>query len=229
MFLAGLMRLSSIEVSELDRLLTSLLPELSGSVCLVNRQVNQISGWSVNIDLPHQHKHRTLKDISELILASELNEEAKRLAIDTFTLLAETEARVHQKKPEEIHFHEVGSLDSILDICLTCELFTRVSPGRFVVSPLPIADGSVTCAHGILPVPAPAVLELLEGIPICSFPGKGETITPTAIALLRTLGAEFGSWPDMTVEKQTLVYGSRVFPDAPNGTIFASGSNYAPI
>ena len=126
-------------------------------------------------------------------------------------------------KPEAVRFHEVGALDSILDICMACVLFTRISPARFVVSPLPIADGEVVCAHGVIPVPAPAVLELLEGIPVRPFSGEGETVTPTAIALLRSLGAMFGPWPAMLVEKQALVYGSRVFANAPNGTIFACG------
>ena len=93
-----------------------------------------------------------------------------------------------------------------------------------MVSPLPIADGEVVCAHGVIPVPAPAVLELLEGIPVRPFSGEGETVTPTAIALLRSLGATFGPWPAMLVEKRALVYGSRVFANAPNGTIFACGT-----
>ena len=117
-----------------------------------------------------------------------------------------------------------GALDSILDICMACVLFTRLSPARFVVSPLPIADGEVVCAHGVIPVPAPAVLELLEGIPVRPFSGEGETVTPTAIALLRSLGATFGPWPAMLVERRALVYGARVFANAPNGTIFACGT-----
>lgn len=155
-----------------------------------------------------------------------MNDAAKRLATGTFTLLATAKASVHGKKPEDIHFHEVGALDSILDICMSCELFTCLSPSRFVVSPLPLADGSVTCAHGIIPVPAPAVLELLEGIPVRPFPDEGETVTPTALALLRSLGATFGPWPVMRVERRALIYGSRVFTNAPNGAIFACGSGY---
>ena len=153
-----------------------------------------------------------------------MDEGPKRLASNTFTLLAEAEAAVHGMKPEAVHFHEVGALDSILDICMACTLFTRLSPARFVVSPLPIADGEVVCAHGVIPVPAPAVLELLEGIPVRPFSGEGETVTPTAIALLRSLGAAFGPWPAMLVEKRALVYGSRVFANAPNGAIFACGT-----
>ena len=100
---------------------------------------------------------------------------------------------------------------------MACVLFTRLSPARFVVSPLPIADGEVVCAHGVIPVPAPAVLELLEGIPVRPFSGEGETVTPTAIALLRSLGATFGPWPAMLVEKRALSTGRVFSPMRPTG------------
>ena len=224
MFLAGLLRMTELDEAETDRLLASVLPELAGAVRLTRRQVNRIGGWFADVSLPHQHEHRTLEDILGIIAGSGMDDEPKRLASDTFTLLAKAEAAVHGMKPEAVRFHEVGALDSILDICMACVLFTRLSPARFVVSPLPIADGEVVCAHGVIPVPAPAVLELLEGIPVRPFSGEGETVTPTAIALLRSLGATFGPWPAMLVEKRALVYGSRVFANAPNGTIFACGT-----
>lgn len=225
MFLAGLLRMTE-SGEELDGLLPAIAPDLAGSVRLVRRQVNHIGGWHAEVSLPHQHEHRTLADITAIIASSGLGEKAKGLAAATFTLLAQAEAAVHEKRPEDIHFHEVGALDSILDICLTCELFTRLAPARFVVSPLPVADGSVVCAHGVIPVPAPAVLELLEGIPVRPFPAEGETVTPTAAALLRALGADFGPWPAMRVHKTALVYGTRVFPDVPNGAVFACGTAY---
>lgn len=87
-----------------------------------------------------------------------------------------------------------------------------------------MCDGCIACAHGIIPVPAPAVVELLEGVPVRPFQGDGETVTPTAMALLRALGAQFGPWPSMRVEKQALVYGTRIFPNAPNGALFALGA-----
>lgn len=226
MFLAGLLRMTELEEAVLEERLCALLPDLAGSVRLVRRQVNHISGWHAQVLLPQQHEHRTLKDVTTLIATSGMNEAAKRLATDTFTLLAKAESAVHEKKPEEIHFHEIGALDSILDICMTCELFIHLAPSRFVVSPLPVADGSVFCAHGVIPVPAPAVLELLEGIPVRPFPAEGETVTPTAAALLRALGATFGPWPAMRVEKTALVYGTRDFLNAPNGAVFAYGMEY---
>ena len=106
---------------------------------------------------------------------------------------------------------------------MSCELFARLSLSRFVVSPLPVADGHVHCAHGIIPVPAPAVIELMEGVPVRPFAGQGETVTPTAMALLKALDAEFGPWPAMRVESRALVYGTKVFEGAPNGALFAFG------
>jgi uncharacterized protein (DUF111 family) len=223
MLLAGLLRMIEVSEAELGALLAGIMPELAGTLRLVRKQVNHIGGWHAEVNLPHQHEHRTLADITALIKASGMGEEAKALATETFTLLARAEAFVHEKKPEDVHFHEVGALDSILDICLVCELFAKLAPRRFVVSPLPMADGFVACAHGIIPVPAPAVLELLEGIPVRPFAGRGETVTPTAIALLRALGAEFGPWPAMRIEKRALVYGGKIFEDAPNGAIFVCG------
>ena len=223
-FLAGLLCMTGTTKEELEKDLTAIMPELSGSVRLVRREVNHIGGWHAEVSLPHQHEHRTLADILALIAACGLSEEGKELSSRAFTMLAVAEGAVHGRTPDQVHFHEVGALDSILDICMSCELFHRLSPSRFVVSPLPMADGFVHCAHGIIPVPAPAVLELMDGIPVRPFPGQGETVTPTAMALLRALNAEFGPWPAMTVEKKAIIYGSRVFEDAPNGAIFACGT-----
>lgn len=224
MFLAGLLKMTDTDPETLEPVLSSLAKELSGCLKLVSRQVQQISGWHAQVTLPHQHEHRRLTDITKLIDGSSMDKKAKALAINTFTLLATAEAAVHGKSPEQVHFHEVGALDSILDICLSCELFCRLNPLQFIVSPLPLADGHVQCAHGIVPTPAPAVLELLEDIPVCSFPGRGETVTPTAVALLRCLGAEFGEWPSMRLQQKAIVYGSRIFANAPNGTLFAMGA-----
>lgn len=231
MFLAGLLCMQAQPQDELDALTDGLLrglvpdraAELAGAVRLVPHSVQGIGGWQARVALPHEHAHRNLADVQALIRQSPLQERARKLALDAFGRVAHAEAAVHGKALDEVHFHEVGALDSIVDICLTCELFARLDPGALVVSPLPLADGSVTCAHGVLPVPAPAVLRMLEGMPVRPFPGEGETITPTAIALLQALRADFGPWPHMRVERCALVYGTRVFPHAPNGATFALG------
>lgn len=223
MFLTGLVCMTGMNEKELNQNLAAIMPELEGSVHLVRKEVHHIGGMHAQIDLPHQHEHRTLANVLNIIAASAMSEEGKNISSRAFTLLAEAEAAVHGSTPAEVHFHEVGALDSILDICMSCELFCHLAPSRFVVSPLPMADGFVCCAHGIIPVPAPAVLELIDNIPVRPFPGQGETVTPTAMALLKAFGAEFGSWPAMRVEKKALVYGTYVFDDAPNGALFAYG------
>lgn len=266
MILAGLLYLSGLHTrnaatNELDDLLATMpVPTLTGCVRLERRSVRHIAGWGCRIDLPHEHEHRSFADIAALIAASGMEPAAVTLALRTFSLLAEAEGRVHGLPAAEVRFHEVGALDSILDICLSCALFARLAPLRFVCSPLPIGDGGIRCAHGWIPTPAPAVLELLKGIPVCAFTGTpvqkrqhghpaehtdhaehhnehtgghdatvrvsgcGETVTPTAVALLKALGANFGPWPSMVVRDRALVYGSTLFDNAPNGTIWACGT-----
>ncbi len=225
MILAGLACLADLDDAALDALVEELgMPNLAGSVRLERRFVQGVAGWGCRVSLDPEHAHRSLGDISALIGKSDMVPAAKELAINAFTLLAEAEAKVHGKRPEDVHFHEVGALDSILDMCLAASIYVRLEPARFVCSPLPVADGGVHCAHGWLPTPAPAVMELLEGVPVYGFPGQGETITPTASALLRAMGAEFGPWPAMTVHARALVYGSRVFENAPNGAVWALGA-----
>lgn len=122
-----------------------------------------------------------------------------------------------------------GSLaGSASDICLAAALLDRIAPAALVCSPLPLCDGIVRCAHGILAAPAPAVQEMLGGIPVYGIPSTGETVTPTALAFLRTAGARFGSWPAMTVETVVRAYGGRLLPGVPNGAIFALGRSLLP-
>lgn len=220
-------------VEAANRLLADLLaplvrtvPALEGCLTLTRKEVAGIGGWHAEVHLPPEHEHRTLAHIRELIAGSGLAEGARRRAVDCFELLARCEAEVHGKSPDEVTFHEVGALDSILDICLACALFDRLAPARFVVGPLPLADGSVYCAHGHIPAPAPAVLALLGGVPVRPFAGDavaGELVTPTALALLRALACDFGPWPAFCVTGTALVYGTRVFPGTANGAVFAVG------
>lgn len=224
MMLAGLFAVSGLTDGDLAAMTRELrLPALDGALRVEERSLNGIAGYGCRIDLPHEHAHRTCADIAAVIGASAMPERARELALAAFSLLAEAEGEVHGQKPEEVRFHEVGALDSILDICLVCRLFAEISPARFVCSPLPLADGVVHCAHGTAPAPAPAVLRLLPGVPVRGFSGSGETVTPTALALVKSLGADFGPWPEMCVERTAISYGTKVFPDAPNGAVWALG------
>lgn len=224
--LMGLRPDSAEATAWLDALASGIMPELAGSLRLIRHQVNGIGGWQAQVDLPKTNIGRHLHDILAIIAQAGLSEKAREKAQNCFQLLADCEADVHDSSPAQIHFHEVGALDSILDICAVCALYVEIGSPRIVCAPLPLADGQIYCAHGWLPSPAPAVLQLLEGMPVCAFSGRhnvGELLTPTGVALLRALNAEFGPWPEFTIQKTAIVYGQRVFPGAANGVIFAIG------
>ncbi|MDR1677925.1 MAG: LarC family nickel insertion protein [Deltaproteobacteria bacterium] len=221
---AGLAHMVGLDQSGLDELLTALgLGALVGRVKLVQRVFSGITGQGLEVNLDPEHHHRTLDDIKTFISRANLSERAKSLALSAFTILAEAEGRVHNLSPSEVHFHEVGALDSLLDIGLAAALFDRLNPVRFTCGPLPLCDGTIQCAHGLLSSPAPAVSFLLEGVMICGLNSSGETVTPTGLSLLKSFGAIFGPWPAMTVERQALIYGSRFLPNVANGALFAYG------
>ena len=225
MMLAGLAAVAELSATDLEALVRELnVPALEGALKLEQRYVQNIAGMGCRIDLPQEHTHRNLADICAIIAASAMPDAAKESAVRAFTLLGRAEGAVHGKEPEQVHFHEVGALDSILDTCMVCRIFTLINPVSFVCSPLPISDGVIQCAHGHVASPAPAVLRMLEGIPVSSFSGTGETVTPTALSLLRALDAQFGGWPAMTVRTTAISYGSKVFENAPNGAIWALGT-----
>jgi pyridinium-3,5-bisthiocarboxylic acid mononucleotide nickel chelatase len=117
-----------------------------------------------------------------------------------FELLAEAEAKVHGSSPEEVHFHEVGALDAIGDIVSAASAFHQIHPDETLCSPVHVGCGTVRCAHGLLPVPAPATLELLRGIPAYSDGVRGELATPTGVALLRHFCTGFCPMPPLVME-----------------------------
>jgi uncharacterized protein (DUF111 family) len=221
---AGLARMAGFDDRDLDEALGALgLPELVGRVKVAPRLAGGISGWGLELSLPSEQRHRGLGDIGEFFAKSALTPAAKGLALESFRLLAEAEAAVHGSTPSEVRFHEVGALDSIIDAGLCSLLFDLISPDVFVSGPLPVCDGTVSCAHGLLPSPAPAVLRMLEGVPVRGIVSEGETVTPTGISLLKAFGAVFGPWPAMTVDAQAISYGCRTLPGVPNGAMFALG------
>ena len=221
MLVTGLSRLAKLSHSELSSVVDSIgLPSLHDVVSVQPHSVGGISGWQAKITLPHEHHHRTLTAITRLIEASALHPMAKQLAIDTFVYLGKAEATIHQIALEKVSFHEVGALDSILDICVSAAVFTKLAPANFYCSPLPICDGVIRCEHGLLASPAPAVQEMLRGVPVYGIESKGETVTPTALAFLRAAGAKFGKWPQAQIEDVVRAYGGRVLPGVPNGAMF---------
>jgi uncharacterized protein (TIGR00299 family) protein len=152
-------------------------------------------------DHDHGHHHRNLEDIVKIIDASGLSKSVKDKSKAIFLRLAEAEAKVHGCPVDEIHFHEVGAVDAILDIVGAVIGLDALKVGEVRASKLHLGSGFVDCAHGRLPVPPPAVVELLKGAPAYSSDVKGELVTPTGAAILSTLAAGFGPFPDMRIEK----------------------------
>ena len=148
-----------------------------------------------------QHEHRALNEIVTLIKEADLPDRVKERAIAVFRRLAEAEARVHGIPVDEIHFHEVGALDAVVDIVGCVMGLHALGVERVVASPIPLTRGYVETAHGRLPVPAPATMMLLEGVPVRGLDLEAETVTPTGAALLTTLADAFGPVPPMRVER----------------------------
>jgi uncharacterized protein (TIGR00299 family) protein len=147
----------------------------------------------------HHHEHRHLGDITRIIRTSTLAPEIQQTSIAIFTRLAQAEAKIHCTSIEKIHFHEVGAMDAIIDVVGAAIGFHALGLEKIYCSPLHVGTGTVECAHGILPVPAPATLELVKGKPIYSTGVQGELLTPTGAAILTTVAAGFGPMPACTV------------------------------
>lgn len=168
-----------------------------------------ISGTKFHVDISDKHHHRNLNDIIQIIDESSLNDPIKEKSKTIFHRLAEAEARVHDKSIHEIHFHEVGAVDAIVDIVGAVIGFHLLGIGKIMVSKLHVGTGMVECTHGKLPVPAPATIALLQNIPVYSAGIEAEMVTPTGAAILSTLSDHFGELPEMTVEKIGYGVGSR--------------------
>ncbi len=172
--------------------------------------------FDVIIDDTHSQPERHLRDIAEIVEGGDLPREVKEASLETFRRIAEAEAEVHGASPEEIHFHEVGAVDSIVDIVASHLALHQLKPGRIVSSALHVGSGTVKCAHGIMPVPAPATALLLRGVPTYGGDVKGELVTPTGAALIAQIADEFGTMPEMRVEAIGSGSGTKDLPDRPN-------------
>jgi pyridinium-3,5-bisthiocarboxylic acid mononucleotide nickel chelatase len=170
---------------------------------IVKKRFSGISGTDFDVvlsnDSGHQ-KHRNLNDINQLIEASSIGSETKKLSQQIFHCIAQAEATVHGRPIDEIHFHEVGAIDSIVDIVGTAICLSLLKIDKVVSSPLHLGTGFIKSAHGKIPVPAPATIEILRGVPVYSTGVKGELVTPTGAAIIKTLAEDFVSLPPMTIE-----------------------------
>ena len=157
----------------------------------------------------HHHGHRNLNDIETIIGKSELPDKVKAMSMNIFRIVAQAEAKIHGKPVEEVHFHEVGAVDSIVDIVGAAICMDYLSPDRIIASPVEMGGGFVNCAHGRFPVPAPATLEIMKGKPMKLGAVPFETATPTGVAILTALADEFTETPAFTIVKTGYGIGHR--------------------
>lgn len=175
-----------------------------------------ISATYARVQTPHEHKHRGLKDILKIVFDSRLNESVKQRAAEVFSRLAEAEAHVHNVDVEQVHFHEVGALDAIIDVVGAAICFELLGIERFLSSPLHVGSGHVEMDHGRFAVPPPAVAELLKGVPVYASDIVGELVTPTGAAIITTVCTDYGVLPPMRLEQTGYGAGTRQYEKFPN-------------
>ena len=167
----------------------------------------------------HEHTHdhgRGLTEIRGIISVASISDRAKTSAIAIFEALGRAEAKIHNAPIESVHFHEVGAVDAMVDIVCAAVGAEALGVDEIICSPLNVGGGTVKCAHGTFPVPAPATVELLKDAPVYSSGLQAELVTPTGAAIVKTLARRFGAFPEMTIEKSGYGAGSRNFPGHPN-------------
>ena len=170
----------------------------------------------VQFDASAHPRHRNLGEVADLIEASGVPDGVAVTARKVFERLAEAEGKVHGQPAGEVHFHEVGAVDAVIDVLGVCLILDRLAVDEIVCSDLPMGRGRVHCEHGELPLPAPAVAAMLPGVPVRPVDVEGETVTPTGAALVTVLSDRFGSMPSMTVARVGIGAGSREYPGLPN-------------
>jgi uncharacterized protein (TIGR00299 family) protein len=164
----------------------------------------------------HSHAHRGLKEIRQIILGASISQSVKDRAIRIFEALGAAEAKVHNTDIEKIHFHEVGAIDAIVDIVCASVGAEALGVDEWICSPLNVGGGTVVCAHGAFPIPAPATLELLKNAPVYSGEIQKELVTPTGAAIVSVLASRFSHFPSMKTEKIGYGAGTRNFKNSPN-------------
>jgi len=162
------------------------------------------------------HHHASMEEILAIVDSMRVSDTVKSHVRETYALIVAAESKAHGVEVSEVHFHEVGAKDAVFDIAAAALLLEEISPGRITASMPEVGGGFAKCAHGVLPVPAPATVNLLEGVPFSSGAADCELLTPTGAALLRHFASSFGPMPPMAVEKTGLGCGGRDIPGRPN-------------
>lgn len=194
------------------------MEEVSDDVSLSTQDHDHDHGHGHNHDHEHEHhhhhEHSSYQSICEKIDSFPVPDDVKKNAKEIYESIAKAEAEVHNTDITQIHFHEVGSMDAIVDVLMFCMLMDKVNPDKVIVSPVHVGSGTVRCAHGILPVPAPATALILKDVPIYGGKISGELCTPTGAALLKHFADEFGDMPAMRLDRVGYGMGNKDFPVA---------------
>ena len=192
------------------------IPTLRYTLTASTKSVHSIRALRFQVVCRDKEPARSWKQIRRLITGSSLRPKVKETGIHIFSRLAEAEGKIHGVAPEKVHFHEIGATDSIVDIMAAAIGAHELGIDAFHFSRIPLGRGLTRALHGPLPVPGPATLELLKGLPVQGIDLDGETVTPTGAAILSTLGKSFGVQPNMTIEKIGYGAGQRDFANRPN-------------
>jgi uncharacterized protein (TIGR00299 family) protein len=176
------------------------------------QQDHSLTATKIVIESQESKKARTWKDIRSIIEQSGLEQPVKEKSLQTFTCLAEAEAKIHGCLTEDVHFHEVGGTDTIIDIVGTISGLELLGINHIITSPLPMPRGWVSCEHGMLPLPSPAVCEILNDVPVYGSSADRELVTPTGAALVKTLSRGFGDFPAMTISRTGYGAGTHKLP-----------------
>ena len=214
----------------LNRLKSELkkIPTIRYTLTVSKKTVHSIRATRFQVVCPEKQSARSWKQIRNLIAGSRLHPVIKETGIRIFASLAEAEGKIHGIAPEKVHFHEIGATDSIVDIMAAAVGSHELGIEAFHFSPVPLGRGVTRALHGALPLPGPATLELLKGLPVLGIDLASETVTPTGAAIVSTLGKSFGAQPEMKMEKIGYGAGQKDFPDRPNLFRLIIGTNAVP-
>ncbi|MFL6134509.1 MAG: nickel pincer cofactor biosynthesis protein LarC [Nocardioidaceae bacterium] len=236
--LLGALLGAGVPLPVIERAVTAVAPEHVG---LRAEQVtrNGFAATRCHVEVPDRSAHRTWRDVAALLENASLDEGVRARALASFRRLAEAEGRVHGTDPADVHFHEVGALDAIADVVGVCAGLEHLGLDRLAVSPVAVGSGHVTSVHGQMPVPPPAVAELLRGVDSYAGPGHSELCTPTGAALLTANATEYGAQPPMSVraigvgaggrDPQTHANVLRLFVGEPSGSGQAAHGTNGPL
>lgn len=193
-----------------------LIPVLSCGITGSHMKVSYYNGEEGGAEQENHIPCRGLKDVEKITNSLNISGKLKSQVMDIYRIIAEAECEVHGREMENIHFHELGTMDALADICAVCYLMDKLKPEHISATPIRLGGGTVQCAHGLMPVPAPATAVIIKNMPSYAGDIEKEMCTPTGAALIKYFVMDFGQMPEMRVEAVGYGMGSRLFTSRPN-------------